>query len=173
MIDTYPLLGAAGAQLEWETGVYTAHSGLWRCVCDVCWEEGRWRGIQRGGRGEGERKAHLQRLWFLLHKASSDCHGLWDDRQAQQAAWVADWMVIIRLRHLAMPCLGKGLGDRTVTPGALAPGHSKLFPPMREWLSPPRPVLPCTAVPRRWLPGSGTVSANPREQPAGARPDTF
>lgn len=51
-----------------------------------------------------------------------------------------------------MPWLGKGLGDRNVTPGALASGHSKLFPPMSGSLL---PALSCPA----WLfQGDGSLA---------------
>lgn len=79
---------------------------------------------------------------MLLHKASLDKCGLWDDRQVQQAVVSCRFNGDIRLRQLVMSWLGKGRGDRTVTPDALASGHSKLFQPMSGSLL---PALSCPA----------------------------
>lgn len=51
-----------------------------------------------------------------------------------------------------MPWLGKGLGDCTVTPGALAPGHSKLFPPMSG------SFLPVLSCPAQLFQGDGSLA---------------
>lgn len=51
-----------------------------------------------------------------------------------------------------MSWLGKELGDRTVTPGALALGHSKLFPPMSVSL------LPALSCPAQLFQGDGSLA---------------
>lgn len=108
---------------------------------------------RRKGKKEGERAPFPQvLLCFPIKLPQITVDGGVTDRQVQQAVLSCRFNGDIRLRQLGMSWFGKGLGDRTVTPDALASGHSKLFPPMNGFL------LPAPSCPAQLIQGDGSLT---------------
>lgn len=108
---------------------------------------------------------------FLIHKAVIKAPA-WECREEGTRCWVCcqvSWWY--QTQSTSGAPTWEGPGDSTNDPGW--PGTWPLETlPTHEWLPHPRPVPPCPAALRRWLPDFMTAAANPREQRAEARPGT-